>query len=50
VEVWIAYPMLSLGYVINAAAAWALFGEAVTLQRVIGIGVILLGVAIVARS
>ncbi|MGA2548807.1 MAG: SMR family transporter [Burkholderiaceae bacterium] len=50
VDVSVAYPMLSLGYVVNALAAWWLFGEAVTLQRVLGIGVILVGVYIVARS
>ena len=50
VDVSVAYPMLSLGYVLNAAAAWWLFGEAVTLQRMLGIGVILIGVWLVARS
>lgn len=50
VEVSIAYPMLSVGYVLNAAAAWYLFGEAVTPARMVGIGVIILGVFIVARS
>lgn len=49
-EVSIAYPMLSIGYVLNALAAWYLFGEAVTPQRLAGIGVIVLGVFIVARS
>ena len=50
VEVSIAYPMLSVGYVLNAAAAWYLFGEAVTVTRMAGIGIIILGVFIVARS
>lgn len=50
VEVSIAYPMLSVGYVLNAVAAWYLFGEAVTPLRLLGIGVIILGVFIVARS
>lgn len=50
VEVSIAYPMLSVGYVLNAAAAWYLFGEAVTPARMVGIGIIILGVFIVARS
>ena len=50
VEVSIAYPMLSVGYVVNAIAAWYLFGEAVTPARLVGIGVIILGVFIVARS
>lgn len=50
VEVSIAYPMLSLGYVANALLAMWLFGEAVSLQRWVGIAVILVGVALVARS
>ncbi|MBI4189568.1 MAG: EamA family transporter [Betaproteobacteria bacterium] len=50
VEVSIAYPMLSIGYVINALAAWYLFGEAVTLTRLAGIGIIIIGVYLVARS
>ncbi len=50
VEVSIAYPMLSIGYVLNAVAAWYLFGEAVSLTRLTGIGVIIIGVYIVARS
>jgi multidrug transporter EmrE-like cation transporter len=50
VEVSIAYPMLSIGYVVNAIAAWYLFGEAVTAMRMTGIGFIIIGVFIVARS
>ena len=50
VEVSIAYPMLSVGYVVNAIAAWYLFGEAVSLTRLAGIGIIILGVYVVARS
>ena len=50
VDVSIAYPMLSLGYVVNAVAAWYLFGEVLSLQRLIGIGIILVGVLVVARS
>jgi multidrug transporter EmrE-like cation transporter len=50
VEVSIAYPMLSIGYVVNAMLAWWLFGEDVNLQRWLGIGVIIVGVILVARS
>ncbi len=50
VDVSIAYPMLSLGYVVNAFAAWALFGEVLSLSRIIGIGIIILGVVVLARS
>jgi len=50
VEVSIAYPMLSIGYIVNALLAWWLFGEDVNLQRWLGIGVIIVGVILVARS
>jgi multidrug transporter EmrE-like cation transporter len=50
VEVSVAYPMLSIGYVVNAVAAWYLFGEAVTPMRLAGIGIIVVGVYVVARS
>jgi len=49
-EVSIAYPMLSIGYIVNAVAAWYLFGEAVTPMRLVGIGIIVVGVFLVARS
>jgi drug/metabolite transporter (DMT)-like permease len=45
-----AYPLLSLGYVINIGLAWWLLGEIPNAQRVAGIGVIVLGVVLVARS
>ena len=45
-----AYPMLSMGYVINIGLAWWLLNEVPTAQRVIGIGVIVAGVVLVARS
>jgi multidrug transporter EmrE-like cation transporter len=50
VEVSIAYPLLSVGYVVNAIAAWYLFGEAVTTMRMAGIGIIIVGVCVVTRS
>jgi multidrug transporter EmrE-like cation transporter len=50
VPVSIAYPMLSIGYVVNAIAAWALLGETVTTMRMAGIAVIVVGVFMVARS
>ncbi|HEY9532543.1 MAG TPA: SMR family transporter [Burkholderiales bacterium] len=50
VDVSIAYPMLSIGYVVNAFAAWYLFGEALTPLRLTGIAVIVLGVFLISRS
>lgn len=45
-----AYPMLSLGYVLTAGMAWFFFGEAVSVMRLSGIGIIIIGVFLVARS
>ena len=50
VPVSIAYPMLSIGYVVNAVAAWYLLGEILTPMRLTGIGIIIVGVSLVARS
>jgi drug/metabolite transporter (DMT)-like permease len=50
VPVSIAYPLLSLGYVVNAVAAHYLLGESLNLGRWLGIGFIIAGVFLVARS
>ncbi|MDO9450159.1 MAG: SMR family transporter [Rugosibacter sp.] len=50
VPVSIAYPMLSIGYVINAFVAWQWFGEALAAQKLLGIGFIVIGVILVTRS
>jgi drug/metabolite transporter (DMT)-like permease len=49
-EVSYAYPMISLGYVFTAVLAWHLFGEHVTITRMVGILITCLGVFIIARS
>jgi drug/metabolite transporter (DMT)-like permease len=49
-DVTIAYPMLSLGYVVAALGAWLFLGEAVSPQRLLAIAVIMVGVALLARS
>jgi multidrug transporter EmrE-like cation transporter len=50
VDVSVAYPMLSIGYIVSALAGWLLFSEAVSAARVAGIVVIIVGVWLVARS
>lgn len=50
VPVSIAYPMLSIGYVVNAIAAFYLFNEPLAGQKLLGIGFIVIGVWLVARS
>jgi multidrug transporter EmrE-like cation transporter len=49
VPVSVAYPMLSIGYVVNAFAAAALFGEAFTAGKFVAIGLICAGVFMLAR-
>ena len=46
----IAYPLLSLGYVVNAIGAHYLLGEDLGAARIGGIGLIIVGVWLVARS
>ncbi len=50
VPVSISYPMLSIGYVVNAVIAHFWFGEAMVAQKMLGIGFIIVGVFLVARS
>jgi multidrug transporter EmrE-like cation transporter len=50
VDVSIAYPMLSMGYVVNALLAWWLFGEALGPMRWAGLVLILAGVLLISRS
>ena len=50
VPVSMAYPMLSIGYVVNAVAAYWLLGESLSALRVAGIFVVILGVFLIARS
>jgi multidrug transporter EmrE-like cation transporter len=50
VPVSIAYPMLSIGYIVNAVIAHFWFGELLASQKLLGIGFIIIGVWLVARS
>jgi multidrug transporter EmrE-like cation transporter len=49
-DVTIAYPMLSLGYVVSALGAWMFLGEVIPPQRLVAIGVIMVGVILLART
>lgn len=48
-EVSYAYPLLSLGYVITAIAAYFLFGESLSFLRLGGIVFIILGVCLITK-
>jgi drug/metabolite transporter (DMT)-like permease len=49
-DVTMAYPMLSLGYVVTAVLAWMFLGEVVSPQRMVALAVIIIGVALLART
>jgi multidrug transporter EmrE-like cation transporter len=49
VPVSVAYPMLSIGYVVNAFAAALLFGEVLSLPKLGAIALICIGVFMLAR-
>lgn len=50
VQVSFAYPMLSIGYIVNALAAYYFFGEPLTSVRMLGIFIIIAGVYLVAQN
>ena len=50
VDVSVAYPMISLGYIVNAIGAWYFLGEVISTQRILAIGVIVVGVIVLMRS
>jgi multidrug transporter EmrE-like cation transporter len=50
VPVSIAFPMLSMAYVVNALAAKYFLGEEFNPMKFIGMGVIILGVIIISRA
>jgi multidrug transporter EmrE-like cation transporter len=50
VEVSYAYPLLSVGYIVNAVAAHYLFQENLSVARFAGILIIIVGVYLITRS
>ena len=49
-EVSYAYPFLSLGYIITAIAGYAFFSENLSINRIVGILVICIGVVLISKS
>jgi multidrug transporter EmrE-like cation transporter len=50
VPVSVAFPMLSMAYVVNAIAAYYLLGEPFSSTKLVGMGVIIFGVIIISRA
>ncbi len=49
-EVSIAYPLLSIGYVITAVIGYFFMQEDVNLLRIAGLSLIILGICVISRS
>jgi multidrug transporter EmrE-like cation transporter len=49
VPVGVAYPMLSIGYIVNAIVAYLFFHEVLNTTQIAGIAVIILGVFLITR-
>ena len=50
VQVSLAYPMLSVGYIIAAVLGYVFLHESLSSHRMLGIGVICLGVLLISRT
>lgn len=48
VDVSYAYPFVSLGMVLTVASGWLILGEQVPVARILGLGLIIAGVMVVA--
>ncbi len=46
----VLYPLVSIGYIVNAIGAMLLLGESLPLVKLVGIAVIMLGVFILTQS
>ena len=49
-QVSLAYPLLSIGYVISIFAAYFIFGEPISMNKLIGVGLIIAGVTVLSRA
>ena len=50
VDLSYAYPFASLSYMVMLAASWIMFDEKITLSRLLGTGVIAIGVFLIYRN
>lgn len=50
VDISFAYPFLALGYVLVSAMAWFWLGEELNSMKILGMGIIIVGILILARA
>jgi len=50
VEISFAYPFLALGYILVSAMAWVWLGEELRPMKLVGMGIIIIGILFLARA
>ena len=50
VEISFAYPFLALGYVLVSAMAWLWLGEELNPMKIAGMGIIIIGILVLAKA
>lgn len=50
VDISFAYPFLALGYVLVSAMAWFWLGEELSSMKILGMGIIIIGILVLARA
>lgn len=50
IDVSYAYPFSSIGYIITLIAGYIIFNENITLPRIIGVCIVIIGVIIISKS
>ena len=50
VDIIFAYPFLALGYVLVSAMAWFWLGEELNSMKILGMGIIIIGILVLARA
>ena len=50
VDISFAYPFLALGYILVSAMAWFWLGEELSPIRILGMGIIIIGILVLARA
>ena len=50
VDLSLAYPMVSVAYVLVFVASWLFLGESINVTRIVGLAIIVAGVLVISRS
>jgi len=50
VDISFAYPFLALGYILVSAMAWFWLGEELSSMKILGMGIIIIGILVLARA